>query len=424
MANQSLSNVKDLMKNKSTRVVVILTFGVVLAALIFANMSISNQQNRPKELQPTVSTPTTVPAMTVTPGTSDNPLHNDKVREQNRDNASQAQRTGDSTVPRLTSVNGDKEKDPFDLLPKKPNGNGNPTDPIVPTPTPTVRAVPQAAVTPPPLSAPLSVPKTPERLAAERDSSAAMAAAIAGALNSWSLGPQKIEIDYAGTKMTAQQTGQTVATTSGAPNPSLPVSTAAATTTMIDATKKVAIKAGTILHAVMLTSVNSDEPGPILAQITTGPYAGGRLIGKFELAKEAEKIVVTFSTLTMQNADKSFQISGYAVDPTTARTALASDVDHHYLERYGLFSAATFLKGYSQALTQSGSTQTISAGAAGVSATTTYPTLTTKQIALTALGSVGGEVSQPLKDGLKRPPTVTLNTGTEIGILVMQDTSF
>lgn len=427
MANQSLENVKGLMKNKSTRVVLFLTFGAIGAAFVVAGMSTSNQQSRPKELQAAVGTPN-APTMAVTPGTSDNPLHNEKVRQMNREKAEEAQRTGESTVPRLTNPNGDKEKDPFDLVQNKPIGQARPSDPTVPAPNPVNR--PGAVAGPvTPMAAPQPVAKSQGQIQAERD----MSAAIAGLLNSWNPAPQKIEIDYAGSKNMGSQNSQAASAAAGgatAQNASLATTTA--TAGVLDASgssttavaKKVSIKAGSILHAVMLTSVNSDEPGPVLAQVTTGPYAGGRLIGKFELAKDAGKMVLTFTTLTMQNADKSYQLSGYAVDPETARTALASDVDRHYLSRYGAFSAATFLKGYAQALAQSGSTQTVNAGAAGISSTTSYPTLDNKKIAITALGSLGGELGTQLKDGLKRPPTVTLNTGTEIGVLVMQDTSF
>jgi intracellular multiplication protein IcmE len=148
------------------------------------------------------------------------------------------------------------------------------------------------------------------------------------------------------------------------------------------------------------------------------------LIGKFELGKDAEKMTLTFSTLTMQNADKSYSINSFAIDPDTARTALASDVDNHYLSRYGMFAASSFLKGYSKALSTQGTTQTVNAGAAGVSTTTSYPQMSTHDLAIAALGDVGGEIAGTLKDGLKRPPTVTLNSGTEIGVLVMADTTF
>lgn len=416
MANESLSNIKGLMKNKASRVVVILTFGVITAALIYSNMTTSNQASRPKDLQATVEAPN-MPAISATPGTSDNPLHNEKIRELNKANAVEAANTGNSAVPRLSNQAGGPEKDPFDLMQKK-DGNNKPSDPTIPSPTATKAAASLPVVASPVPQPPVApMPKSTQLREDERD----MRATMAALLNSWNPAPQRIEIDYVGTK-NVNQNGPGVASTQFA------TGNVAAPTAVADpassAAKKVAIKAGSILHAVIITAVNSDEPGPVLAQITTGPYAGGRLIGKFELPKDAQKMVLTFTTLSMQNADKSYELTAYAVDPETARTALGSDVDHHYLARYGAFTAAAFLKGYSQALGQQGSTQTISVGGGGVSSTTTHPVMNNKNLAISALGTVGAEVATNLKGDLKRPPTVTLNPGTEIGLLVLKDTSF
>jgi type IV secretory pathway VirB10-like protein len=424
MANESLSNVKGLMQNKTTRVVVILTFGVIAAALIYSNMTTSNQASRPKELQATVGAPT-MPNVSSTPGTSDNPLHNEKIIELNKREAEAAINNGTSALPRLSKPAVGADGDLFNLVAKKPDGTAKPADPTVPAPN-----APRAPVNPAmptPGSAPVVAQPQVAKSSQLKDSERDMAAAMAGMLNSWTPSPQRLEVEYVATKQNGAGAGSGVVSGQMASGPGvMPMQAVASqeSSGSTSASKKVAIKAGSILHAVVITSVNSDEPGPVLAQITTGPYSGGRLIGKFELPKDAEKMILTFTTLSMQNADKSYDLSAYAVDPQTARTALGSDVDHHYLARYGAFTAAAFLKGYSQALSQQGSTQTISSGAGGVSATTTYPQMSTKDLAISALGSVGGEVASNLKGDLKRPPTITLNSGTEIGLLVMKDTSF
>lgn len=416
MANESLSNVRGLMKNKSTRVVVIITFGVIAGALVYSNMTISNQASRPKDLQATIGAPS-MPSVSSTPGTSDNPMHNEKIRELNKSNALEATTTGSSSVPRLSNPAGGPEKDPFDLMQKK-DSTAKPGDPVVPSPAaPRVAAAPQPTG---PAAASPQVPQAPAVKSAElKENERDMQAAMKGFLDSWTPTPQRVEVEYVGTRNASQtavgaQAGQSLAAVGGGAGAEQAPSLA----------KKVAIKAGSILNAVIVTSVNSDEPGPVLAEITTGPYAGGRVIGKFELPKDGQKVMLTFTTLSMQNADKSYDLSAYAVDPETARTALASDVDNHYLARYGAFSAAAFLKGYSQMLSQQGTTQTITVGGGGVSSTTTHPQMSSKDLAISALGVVGSEIAGELKGDLKRPPTVTLKSGTGIGLLVMKDTSF
>lgn len=409
MANQSVENVKGLFSNKATRVVVILTFGVICTAVILASMTSANQQNRPKELQAAVGTPT-VPTISSVPGTSDNPMHNDKIRADNAAKAAAATASGESAVPRLTgsSVH---EKDPFDILNKKPDAVPRVQEARVPLPAPQV-AAPQA---------PQIAQQAPQKSKGQQDAEKDMAAAMAGLLNSWTPARQAIEIEYVATSKSGQG-AQPAQPTPAAAQPVAQIS--GASTENATGAKKASMKAGTILFAQILTSVNSDEPGPVLAQVTSGPYAGGRLLGKFVLVKDAGRVIVSFDVLTMQGADNSYQIKSFAVNQDTARTGLATNVDNHYLSRYGLFAAAEFTKGYANALTQSGSTQTITSGPGGIAATTSYPKLTNKQIALSALGSVGEEVAESLKDGLKRPPTVTLDSGTAIGVLIMQDASF
>jgi intracellular multiplication protein IcmE len=322
-------------------------------------------------------------------------------------------------MPRLSNSATNSGKDPFDLVTNKPEVAKAPDAPVAPPVRP-------AGPAPAPVQAAQPVQKSTDLKDAEKN----MAAAMVGFLNSWGPSPQRIELNYVnvvpqGVSAGGSGSGNSVGVQSGAGQATVGgVGAQADASNGGTSTKKVALKAGSILHAVVITSVNSDEAGPVLAQIVAGPYAGGRLIGKFELGKDAEKMTLTFSTLTMQNADKSYAITSFAIDPDTARTALASDVDNHYLSRYGMFAAASFLKGYSKALSTQGTTQTVNAGAAGVSTTTSYPQMNTHDIAITALGEVGSEIAGSLKDGLKRPPTVTLNSGTEIGVLVMTDTTF
>ena len=47
---------------------------------------------------------------------------------------------------------------------------------------------------------------------------------------------------------------------------------------------KIVVNAGTVSYAQLLTEANSDVPGPIMVQIVSGPLAGARAIGSFEVA--------------------------------------------------------------------------------------------------------------------------------------------
>ena len=183
------------------------------------------------------------------------------------------------------------------------------------------------------------------------------------------------------------------------------------------------IKTGDILFAVMDTSVNTDEPGPILATIVSGRLKGSKLIGSFTLPANASKMVISFNTISIPGADKTVSISAYAIDPNTARTALASEANHHYLQRYGALFASSFMAGMSSAIQSSNTT--VSVGGTGGMTNTTVSTLSRSTLdnALIALGEVGKAWSQTAQKEMNRPTTVEVYAGTGLGILFTQDVS-
>ena len=186
--------------------------------------------------------------------------------------------------------------------------------------------------------------------------------------------------------------------------------------------KSTYVKTGDILFAVLDTSVNTDEPGPILATIVSGKLKGSKIIGSFTLPSNADKMVVTFNTLSMQGADQTISISAYAIDPNTARTALASRVNHHYLMRYGSLFASTFLAGFSSAIQSADTTITIG-GTGGTTDTTVQNGIDRSLLenALIGLGEVGKAWSETAQEQMNRPTTIELFSGTGMGVLFTQD---
>jgi intracellular multiplication protein IcmE len=186
------------------------------------------------------------------------------------------------------------------------------------------------------------------------------------------------------------------------------------------------VKAGTVAYGVLDTAVNSDEPGPILATITDGPLKGSRLVGSMApttppVGGFPEKVVLNFALMNVPSKPTSIGIQAVAIDPDTARTALASDVDHHYLIRYGTLFASAFLTGYAKVITSMGTTQTTAAN--GLSTTTITPQLSTRQQIFAALGQVGQVWAQAVAPYANLPPTVTVDSGSCLGILFLQDVS-
>ncbi len=182
------------------------------------------------------------------------------------------------------------------------------------------------------------------------------------------------------------------------------------------------VRMGDVLFAVIDTSVDSDEPGPILATIVTGALKGGKLIGSFNLPSNADKMVISFNALSLPGAPKTMSISAFAIDPNTARTALSSETDHHYLMRYGSLFASTFLEGFGNAF-QSADTAITIGGTGGVQDTTVQngigrSALENAVIGLATVGKAWGQVAQ---QNMSRPTTVQVYSGTAVGVLFTQD---
>ncbi|EOZ2859350.1 TrbI/VirB10 family protein [Pseudomonas aeruginosa] len=179
-------------------------------------------------------------------------------------------------------------------------------------------------------------------------------------------------------------------------------------------------RAGDLQCGQVDTAVNTDEPGPVLATIwQEGELKRTKLLGKIETGQNAQKATLHFTNANIPGVNGSVQVDAYAVDPNTARTALATDVDNHLFQRYGLFIAATFLEGYGTAIMQAGQNQQLVASPSGTVVQT--DALDNTQILSAAAGNVGKRVADSLADGVNRKPTITIDSGTAVCFLFMND---
>ncbi len=194
-----------------------------------------------------------------------------------------------------------------------------------------------------------------------------------------------------------------------------------------DTKPKIFYKAGDILFGVTLTSVNSDEPGPILARIVSGPLSNAKIIGTINptsipqtalAPKVSQSLILEFNLLNIPGKKSSVSIQAVAIDPNTARTGLATSVNHHYLMRYGTFFAANFLSGIGQAVAMQNQSQIITT--AGTAAVGSNKPFTGKDETKIALGKTAEAVAKSM-DFLATPPTITIAAGTPIGLLLQSD---
>ncbi len=112
------------------------------------------------------------------------------------------------------------------------------------------------------------------------------------------------------------------------------------------------LPAGTIEYGQTLIEANSDIGGPVLVQLVTGPFAGGRAIGSFE--RREKYLILTFSTLSHKGV--TYNIDAIAVDPNTTLTGMSTDVDYRLFSRIILPAAARFIEGLGSAIADTGNT--------------------------------------------------------------------
>ncbi len=177
------------------------------------------------------------------------------------------------------------------------------------------------------------------------------------------------------------------------------------------------IKSGTIYYGVLDTAVDSDYPDtPVLVTIVDGPFKGAKLLGKLSLAQGQDRVSLNFSQMDMQDWPKTKGVSAFAIDPDTARTVMASSVDHHYLMRYGSLFASSFLQGYAQGVQNAGTSTT------GIFGTSTQnPKLSFGNNVAVALGQVGTAFTNVVQNYVNTPTTVRVDSGVGLGILFMSD---
>jgi len=175
------------------------------------------------------------------------------------------------------------------------------------------------------------------------------------------------------------------------------------------------IKPGDLLYAVVETGVNSDVPSAVMATVASGPYKNSRLLGRFQ--RFDERLVLSFSRIILPTGE-DLQLEAFAVDPTTSEASVATSVNTHFFSRWGGLVAASFLEGLGTARRYSGAQSTAYGGVDGSDQMVWSPYSPADQ-AWIAAGKVGERAARIFERGFDRPPTVYLEQGTAIGVLIL-----
>ena len=181
--------------------------------------------------------------------------------------------------------------------------------------------------------------------------------------------------------------------------------------------QEVLLQAGEIAYAQLMIEANSDAKAPVIAQILSGPFKGSRIIGQFTVEKDL--LLLTFGTLIYN--EESLDVSAMGVDPKTNLPGMATDVDHHYLQRIVVPAAAAFVEGLTGAIADSGTTNITIDGGTGTTTQTTNENLNSDQEVATGVAEAGKELRDIIKElNEDLETTVRIEAGTPIGILFLE----
>lgn len=181
------------------------------------------------------------------------------------------------------------------------------------------------------------------------------------------------------------------------------------------------IQAGAILYANNDLHLNSDGGSVVRATVLTGSLKNFIALGQFKRLNQT--LHLTFTRLVGPDGHE-YPIKGLAIDPALSSENVASNVDNHYLSRWGGIAAGAFIEGLARATQNSGSTIGVIGSTTGVGNGTglpvgQYPEWSMGDKALIAAGTVGQKFSQQLSRNFNRAPTVELYPGQAIGILIL-----
>lgn len=179
-------------------------------------------------------------------------------------------------------------------------------------------------------------------------------------------------------------------------------------------TQAVLVPAGTINYAQVLIEANSDVPGPVLAQLVSGPMAGARLIGEFTVTNDL--LVLNFSSIIIDGLNQG--VSAIALNPDTTLPGVASEVNQRYFKRVILPAAARFVEGVGSAIAQDTETTVTVSGDTVIEET---EALDFEQEIGRGVEEAFEEVAEFMEDeGDSTRPLVRVARGTPIGVFFLQ----
>lgn len=172
-------------------------------------------------------------------------------------------------------------------------------------------------------------------------------------------------------------------------------------------------RAGTQHMATADIALNSDVGGPVAFTVRNGPLRNATLLGAFERVEKWVRINLNRVVLP----DETLSISAIALDIDTSLNAVEGDIDRHLMYRYGWWGLGTTLRAIGKAAETNADTEIYVSDGVAIQSSTRD---SAREIKL-ALGELGQELGEVMRDRINRPVTISLKVGDEVGVFVLED---
>jgi type IV secretory pathway VirB10-like protein len=194
------------------------------------------------------------------------------------------------------------------------------------------------------------------------------------------------------------------------------------------------VVAGNVIPAVLVNGINSDLPGPVVAQVSQnvfdsatgksllipqgsrliGDYGNGVLYGQQRVRVEFQRLILPdMSSMDLPHANAADE-AGYA--------GMNDQVNNHYLSTFGTAAVMALISG-GQSMGQIAAFNNSGTGY-GPGGYSNQWELATQSAGSGVSSQLGASGSQVVSKGLNRAPTLTVRPGFQLNVMLMSDLVF
>ncbi len=195
------------------------------------------------------------------------------------------------------------------------------------------------------------------------------------------------------------------------------------------------VMAGSMIPAVLVSGINSDLPGPILAQVSQSVFdsatgrsllipQGSRLIGAYSNASTygQQRVRIAWQRLIFPNT-ASMDLPQMPGADKSGYSGFTDQVDNHYLATFGTAALMSLISAGQMV----GQMATFGGGA-GYGAYGYYQpnqwAMASEMAGSAASGQFGSMGQQMIGNGMNRPATIEIRPGYQFNVMVTEDLAF